>query len=425
MSEEERPWLARIVAPEKPPTTWEEAGGELEKLREIQAHREWVIDGLREHVANLEADLARAQQRVDRLEEHTGYLEDDERELRAHIENLEARLSDVEAHAANLERSFRTPNLDFGAAGVLPTSSRPRIEALFRLGERLWNELPEIKTRFPAERAPDFWYWLLWHGGGYDPDVTRQLSPQPDANLRERVVGEGSERRAYFRSGLVDWRSIDSRLRGHGFDPRRGGRILDFGVGCGRILQFFALYAESCELVGADVDREAVAWCREHFDFGSFEHLRNRPPTPFADASFDAIYAFSVFSHLREDLHLLWLEELRRIARPGALLVLTVQGRCVVRATLEGRAAGGFPSGAQIEAELPRIEETGFGFFPYGGLRFGSDQEDYVDSLGREEYGSTIILEPYVRARWGELFEVLGVDEAPDDWQDYVVLRRR
>jgi SAM-dependent methyltransferase/uncharacterized coiled-coil protein SlyX len=424
VSDEERPWLTRIVAPEKPPTTWEEAGAELEELREIQAHREWVIDGLREHVANLQADLARAKQRVDRLEAHVGYLEDDEKELRAHIENLEVRLSDVEAHAANLERSFRTPSLHLGGAGVLPTSSRPRIEALFRLGEKLWNELPEIQKRFPAERGPDFWYWLLWHGGGYDPDVTRQLSPQPDANLRERVVGEGSERRAYFRSGLVDWRSIDSRLRGHGFDPRRGGRILDFGVGCGRIFQFFALYAESCELVGADVDGEAVAWCREHFDFGSFERLGNRPPTSFPDASFDAIYAFSVFSHLREDLHLLWLEELRRIARPGALLVLTVQGRCVTRA-LESRATGGFPSGEELEAELPRIEETGFGFFPYRGLRFGSDQQDYVDSLGREEYGSTIIFEPYVRARWSELFEVVAFDEAPDDWQDYVVLRRR
>jgi hypothetical protein len=48
-----------------------------------------------------------------------------------------------------------------------------------------------------------------------------------------------------------------------------------------------------------------------------------------------------------------------------------------------------------------------------------------VDSLGREEYGSTIIFEPYVRARWSELFEVVAFDEAPDDWQDYVVLRRR
>ena len=249
--------------------------------------------------------------------------------------------------------------------------------------------------------------------------------PTPTSNLRARVVGEQNDELEYFRSGLVNWHTIDSRLRRWGFDPTRGGRVLDFGVGSGRILQFFALYAETCSFVGADVDAEAVKWCRENLDFVSCEVVPTRPPTPFKDAAFDAIYAFSVFSHLREDLHRAWLEELHRIAKPEAVIVVTVQGSHVVEAILENRWQGGFPPANKLRSSLGEIAERGFGFFPYGALLFPDSQRTYVDALGREEYGSTFILERYVRSHWSELFEIVTFDEAPDAWQDYVVLRPR
>jgi len=42
-----------------------------------------------------------------------------------------------------------------------------------------------------------------------------------------------------------------------------------------------------------------------------------------------------------------------------------------------------------------------------------------------EEYGSTFILDSYFGAKWTDLFHVVSWHAAPDDWQDYAILRWR
>jgi cyclopropane fatty-acyl-phospholipid synthase-like methyltransferase len=41
---------------------------------------------------------------------------------------------------------------------------------------------------------------------------------------------------------------------------------------------------------------------------------------------FDAVYALSVFTHLSENNHHKWLNELQRIIKPGGYLLITTQG---------------------------------------------------------------------------------------------------
>ena len=50
------------------------------------------------------------------------------------------------------------------------------------------------------------------------------------------------------------------------------------------------------------------------------------PPLPYSDASFDLIYAFSVFTHLTEPLQHLWMAEMRRVLRPGGYLLFSTHG---------------------------------------------------------------------------------------------------
>jgi SAM-dependent methyltransferase len=218
---------------------------------------------------------------------------------------------------------------------------------------------------------------------------------------------------------------IDDCLREGGFDPTREGSLLDFGSGCGRILQFFALYAATVELHGADVDAEAVAWCAKHLDFARFEVLGPQPPSPFEARRFDAVFAFSVFSLLPEELHGAWLDEIARITKPGAAVVLTTQGHHVVD-ELMSRRANEFPPPELLAKRLPELERTGFAFFPYRRLRF-RDPENvaHFEEWDLERYGSTFILEPYIRRHWTRHFDLVAHHAAPDDWQDYVVLRRR
>jgi SAM-dependent methyltransferase len=52
------------------------------------------------------------------------------------------------------------------------------------------------------------------------------------------------------------------------------------------------------------------------------------PPTSFDNESFDAIYAFSVFTHMPGDVQKRWLEEFLRILKPGGLLIFSTHGSC-------------------------------------------------------------------------------------------------
>jgi SAM-dependent methyltransferase len=102
------------------------------------------------------------------------------------------------------------------------------------------------------------------------------------------------------------------------------GSVLDFGCGCGRVTRYWEPFAGS--VCGSDLDRPAVEWCRRNLSFARFEVNGLEPPLAFEDGSFDLVYALSVFTHLTEPLQLAWRDELRRVLRPGGLLLVTTHG---------------------------------------------------------------------------------------------------
>jgi SAM-dependent methyltransferase len=57
-----------------------------------------------------------------------------------------------------------------------------------------------------------------------------------------------------------------------------------------------------------------------------FETNASKPPLSFESAQFGLVYALSVFTHLPADLQDLWMNELRRVLRPGGYLVFTTHG---------------------------------------------------------------------------------------------------
>ena len=126
--------------------------------------------------------------------------------------------------------------------------------------------------------------------------------PIPPASLRLRVHGTDDEV-AFLSVGDT----IASRIReivdaeGRSFDGAES--ILDFGSGCGRILRFYRPL--SCKLFATDIDREAVAWCRNNLaSLATFSRNADQPPLEFESDFFDLILAISVFTHLPEVLEL-------------------------------------------------------------------------------------------------------------------------
>jgi SAM-dependent methyltransferase len=143
--------------------------------------------------------------------------------------------------------------------------------------------------------------------------------PLPPRRLMVRVAGT-ADADWFLRSGRAGYDAIAAHVPLDGIDS-----ILDFGCGCGRVTRYFRDHEGA--VVGSDVNREAVAWCRANLPFGTFEMNGLAPPLVFGDESFDLVYALSVFTHLTADLQIAWRDELRRVLRPGARLLVTTHGR--------------------------------------------------------------------------------------------------
>lgn len=104
-------------------------------------------------------------------------------------------------------------------------------------------------------------------------------------------------------------------------------RVLDFGCGAGRTLRHFLSEAQTAEIWGADIDSASIDWLQANL----CPPLRAwrcspGPPLGLEVASFDLVWAISVFTHLT-DTSIAWLLELHRLLKPGGLLIATYIGR--------------------------------------------------------------------------------------------------
>ena len=148
--------------------------------------------------------------------------------------------------------------------------------------------------------------------------------PVPPPGLIVRVAGTADP--AWFlESGRRAADSVRAALERTGTPIGALGSILDFGCGCGRVTRRWA-DLNGTAVHGSDANERAVEWCRWNLPFARFDANGLAPPLAYEDATFDLVYALSVFTHLPEELQLAWVGELRRVLRPGGLLLLSTHG---------------------------------------------------------------------------------------------------
>jgi len=179
---------------------------------------------------------------------------------------------------------------------------------------------------WPAERA----YWLEQIRGFYRTrygldlhplQTAPELAPPLDLVLRVQQANK-ADPDGFFASGYRTALAYHEELLDHGFEPRSFGRILELGVGLGRLLVHFAPLP--AELHGCDVTPEVVEWTRRTLAGRASVVLSpTHPPLPYADGHFDFVYANSVFTHVPCAMMVAWVAELRRILRPGGALILS------------------------------------------------------------------------------------------------------
>jgi len=110
------------------------------------------------------------------------------------------------------------------------------------------------------------------------------------------------------------------------FDESRGLRVLEVGCGAGVDLARFA--RAGATVTGVDLSASAIQLARANFDQqGLHADLRvaDGEHLPFADSSFDIVYAHGVVQYTVDPQRL--VDECRRVARPGALTIFQVYNR--------------------------------------------------------------------------------------------------
>jgi SAM-dependent methyltransferase len=240
--------------------------------------------------------------------------------------------------------------------------------------------------------------WLAAHleraAGGAG---ARGVLPMPPADVVKRLNGQELEQA--LKHGFAFYLRIKQYLAWAGI-PLERAKVLDFGCGWGRHIRFLLREMQPQQITGSDVDPDVIELCRRQIPGVRFETNGIAPPLSHPAGAFDAVYAQSVFSHLPEHAHMLWLEELVRVLRPGGLLIATTDGP---RKFVEKQ-----PVLKQI------FDNYGYVFVP---------ARQSKPELG--PWGRTSMSQSYVRRAWGAHLADLAYSYDPAAYPQVIIVGRK
>lgn len=201
---------------------------------------------------------------------------------------------------------------------ALAAEGNARIEQTLTMVRAEYTVLPRFGFHQPLDYDLDS---LPPH---FDPPVHRAGEPLPLPAPADRF-GYPADDAAYLHMGGLDAAIIKDAISRH-MGSRQDLALLDFGCSSGRVLRHFEAEraTQGWRLHGVDIQARPIEWLRLHFPAEYTVSTGTvQPHLPFEDNSLDVIYGFSVFTHIKY-LWDMWLLELRRVLKPGGLLVQTI-----------------------------------------------------------------------------------------------------
>jgi len=190
--------------------------------------------------------------------------------------------------------------------------------------------------------------------------------------------------------------------------------VLEFGCGYGRLLEHMSNIIGDNSLHGCDVAEEWIKKLQKRFPKVDFLCNGTKPPLNYKDNQFDLIYSYSVFTHLSEQNHIAWLQELERLLKPGGVMLHSVKSYEFVR------RANIFSPYNLLKYQLNE---------PFNDFETNHPYHYIVDNPRRLEYGLSIISKKYIESKWPEYtgLEIIDYSEGcieayPEGCHDLVLL---
>jgi SAM-dependent methyltransferase len=265
-----------------------------------------------------------------------------------------------------------------------------------------------------------FWFWVCTEGQRTHSVIRAILPGVPSESIQLNFTGSKGD--AVLREGFSMYQLVKLLYESHVGQLKECRRLLDFGCGWGRIIRFFLKDVEPSALYGVDPVEDMVSLCKTANRWCAFEVSPRRPPSRFPDGHFDLIYAYSVFSHLSEEVHRDWLIELHRLLRPDGLLVVTTRGREFItrcEALRRDPHLQYYAKGIKVSAGAFQNIDESLGDYDSGRYCFSShgltDEWNY--------WGEAAISRAYVLSRWTEVFTFVDyIDDRTD--QNVIVMKK-
>jgi ubiquinone/menaquinone biosynthesis C-methylase UbiE len=229
--------------------------------------------------------------------------------------------------------------------------------------------------------------------------------PAPD----DRMGYSPNDAEEYLRWGRDDKNLVKTQIDKH-LNKTDDVSILDFGCSSGRVLRHF--YAEAklrnWTLSGVDIQAKPIQWMREFLPSTFCVYTGSTMPIlPFPDNNFDVIYGFSIFTHIKFHWDM-WLLELKRVLKPGGLLIQTIHTENAWRFYYDHRDVSWVAN--NHSATMLNARDMPYEYFYYGDM-----------SVSQVFWKREV-----ARAYWGRYFTVLDVMQPPDErsFQDWMICRK-
>ena len=245
----------------------------------------------------------------------------------------------------------------------------------------------------------------------------------PHEEVQRQFVGSAGKHS--LQEGFSFFKVVKAYAESCGAPLTTSTRVLDFGCGWGRMLRCFLRDVSAENLHGVDVDASMVELCRSLFGtLGRFDVVPARPPAATLTGPYDLVYAYSVFSHLNEEYHLAWVEELARVLRPGGLLLATTQGRGFIDFCASLRAKGSFDS-LWHQALAGCFTDRDAALADYDAGKFLHAATGGGDYRPASFYGESVVPKGYVEKRWPSTLRLLQFRDEPGFLPQALIVAQR
>jgi ubiquinone/menaquinone biosynthesis C-methylase UbiE len=142
--------------------------------------------------------------------------------------------------------------------------------------------------------------------------TTPQKTRKQSSNFYNQVAHKFSQTRKHF------WYDLEFIKEEYDKD----GKLLDFGCGNGRLIDFLQIPPD--KYVGVDNSEELIKIAKQKYPKHKFILIKDEGKLPFKNKEFDQVFSIAVFHHFTPQMAEKTLRELRRITKKDGKIILTI-----------------------------------------------------------------------------------------------------